>query len=242
MPTFGTPSRECRGAAGLLAALTLVLLGCPPPREKPKGGGTSPPAEALLPPRVDDAFLRAAFGAGFRLAGDVLIRDLDPRPGQEAIFAITKGGHFELVVVRGDRQVLARAPLAGKVLGQADITLVGKLQALDLLPTGPLITSPTAYLLPIETLVYQRSVCGILAFRYRRDALVLVGEFSCKCWRKEAGGEGGDPISFMKVTGEGANIRVEMQEDQGETGVHRWDASLGAFISQSAGKAGAKQR
>lgn len=228
-----------REALALVAALLLVG-GCPSEERRAAPG---PGAEEIpLPPRLDAAFLQAAFGAGFSLATEPLLEDLDPRPGTEALAAIARAGRYEVVVVRGNRQVLARAPLAGKVLGQTDITHVGKLQAQDLLPTSALIQSPRAYLLPIETLVYQRSVCGILAFRYRRDALALVGEFSSKCWRKEAGGEGGDPMRFMKVIRDGDKVVVQMQEELDEAAVHRWDPALGAFVSPSAGKAGARQR
>jgi hypothetical protein len=226
----------------LLGALTLG--GCPPAKETPRAGSGSA-TEVPPVPLVTQSFVQAAFGPGFNLAGEALVEEIDSRPGPEAIFAVSRAGRYELAVARGNHQILARAPLAGKILGHADITFVGKVKAEDLLPKSELVTNPRAFLLPIETLVYHRSVCGILAFRYRRDALVFVGEFQCKCWRKEAGGEGGDPFAFMKIvreSGKGDTVKVEMKEEEGETAVHRWDTSLGAFLSPSAGKAGAKQR
>jgi len=221
--------------------LLAVVAGCPG-SDKRAGAGSSAATEVPPTPRIDPAFVRAAFGPGYQLAGEALVEDLDPRLGVEALLATTRAGRYQVAVVRGNRQVLARAPLAGKVLGQADITFVGKLAGKDLLPTGNLSQSARVFLLPIETLVYHRSVCGLLAFRYRPDALSLVGEFSCKCWRPEAGGDGVDPLRLMKVTRDEDAAKVEMVEEQGETAVYRWDPSLAAFVMTHGGKASAKQR
>ncbi len=218
--------------------LPLVLLAaCPEEKTKPKTD--DPPSEpAPPPPRVDLAFVQKAMGPGFALANHPLVDDLDPRPGVEALVAIHQGGkRYQVAVVRGDHQVLARAPLAGKVLGQTDLTWVGDFRPAPLLPDGK-----KAFLMPIETLVYHRSVCGILAFRYRAEALSVVGEFSTRCWRKEAGGEGGDPFSMMSVKREGDAAIVETKDEGGETSRYTWDATSNAFSSPTAGKSGAKQR
>ena len=88
------------------------------------------------------------------------------------------------------------------------------------------------YLMPVETLVYHRSVCGVVVFRYRWNALSVVGEFATTCWRKEATGHGGDPFKDLKIIRDDAGnlVRVESIDDRGPR-VYRWDATKQAFLS-----------
>lgn len=211
-------------AVATLFAL-LPLQACP--RNEPRAAAAEE-AGATAAPKIDTSFLLRTFGAGAALANRPLLEDVDPRPGTEALVAIHRGGiDFQVAVVTGDRRILSRAPLGGKVLAHASINFVGEFRRSDLVPGAK------TYLMPVETTVYHRSVCGILAFRYRREALSVVGEFSCACWRKEAGGDGSDPFSYMKVSGQAAEVRVEMREERGEKRTYRWDTSESAFVSLS---------
>jgi hypothetical protein len=210
-----------RIGCALVVVLGWLCTGCSR-RAQPR---TQEPVEETPPaPRVDQSFVLKAFGAGKALANQPLIADLDSRPGIEALVAIHGGGKdYQVAVVRGDGSVLARAPLGGKVLTQTTITHVGEFRAMALLPEGG-----KSYLMPVETEVYHRSVCGILGLRYRRDALSLIGEFSTKCWRKQAGGDGSDPFGYMSVTPEAGGVKIETKE---EGDAYRWDRNESAFVS-----------
>lgn len=211
-------------SGALLLSTVLVWAGCPPQRPRP------PVTEEDTPPvpRVDQAFLTKVFGPGFTLAQPPVIADLDSRPGTEALLVVDNGGKsFQLAVVRGNQEVLSRAPLAGKILASANITHVGAIHEVDLLSEVG-----KSYLLPIETLVYHRSVCGILAVRYRNDALSVVGEFSCKCWRKEAGGGGTDPYANLEIKRQGNEVEIEAMGEGNELRTYRWQPSASAFVSQ----------
>jgi hypothetical protein len=204
----------------------IVLLcsfaGCPPKDPPPAKAQTE---EVPATPIVDQAFLQRAFGGGVTLANKPLIVDLDPRPGLEALIATQNAGKdYQVAVVRGNGRVLSRAPLGGKILAHANIRLVGDFRAMNLLPDGSKL-----YLMPVETLVYKSPVCGLLVFRYREDAIALVGEFASTCWRKAAGGDERDPFEHMKVL-PGAEVRVEMDEPEGKR-VYRWDAAQASFLS-----------
>ena len=206
----------------LLVSFALPLVACkqarrpPPPVEQEE----EPPT-----PRIDSAFLRQALGPGLELANTPLIGDIDPRPGTEALVAVHKAGKgHEVAVIRGNHQVLARAPLGGKILANAAIEAIGSFKPMDLWGDGG-----KSFLMPVDTLVYHRSVCGILAFRYRYNSLSLVGEFATKCWRKESGGDGGDPFARFKVERQGKLLRIETVDDEGQR-LYRWDPSQQAFL------------
>jgi len=206
-----------------LVSLALALVACKPARRPP------PPVEQEqeVPPtpRVDSAFLRQALGPGLELANTPLVQDIDPRPGTEALVAVhRKGKGHEVALLRGNHQVLARAPLGGKILANAAIEAVGPFKEMDLWGDGG-----KSFLMPVDTLVYHRSVCGILAFRYRYNSLSLVGEFATKCWRKESGGDGGDPFASLKVDRQGKLLRIETVDDEGKR-LYRWDPSQQAFL------------
>jgi hypothetical protein len=191
----------------------------PPPQEE----------EEKIPPTpaVDQQFLDKALGAGLALANKPLLKDIDRRLGTEALIATHRGGSdFQVAVVRGNHQVLSRAPLGGKILAHANIQAVGEFKAMDLFGDGA-----ATYLMPVDTLVYQRSVCGLLAFRYRSKTLSLIGEFSFKCWRPEAGGDGSDPYTYFSVKREGKQVFVETAEEHDETRRYRWDESQQAFLT-----------
>jgi hypothetical protein len=203
--------------------LALSTAGCKQPAPRPPDEPSEPTPP---PPRVDQAFLLKAFGSGRALANAPLQHDLDPRPGIEALIVIHSGGKdYQVAVVNGAGQVLARAPLGGKVLTQATITAAGELKIQELPGAGRTL------LLPVETEVYHRSVCGILLLRYRRESLALIGELSTKCWRKEAGGEGGDPTRFFKIVERAGGKWIESEEEGGERRLYRWDEAQGAFLS-----------
>lgn len=214
-----------RGARRSICLLALLAAsGCP--RQDPPRATDDPPEPTPPTPRVDQAFVLKAFGAGKALANAPLIADLDPRPGIEALVAIHGGGKdYQVAVVNGDGRVLARTPLGGKVLTQATITGVGELKAQELPGAGKTL------LLPVETEVYHRSVCGILALRYRREALALIGEFSTKCWRKQAGGDGSDPMRYFKIVERDGKTWIESEEEGGELRLYRWDETQSAFLS-----------
>lgn len=216
------------------AILPLALLGCPP--RDPPPAKADPHEQPLTMPPVDRAFVERALGPGTNLANKPLVADIDPRAGQEALVVTEKAGKdFQLAVVRANGRVLSHVPLGGKVLAHANLRLVGELRAMDLLPDGSKI-----YLMPVETLVYKVPVCGLLAFRYREDALALVGEFASQCWRKEVGGTGADPYSFMKVE-RGEQLRIVMDDPEGER-TYRWDAPQGSFLALALGKTGKKKK
>ncbi len=208
---------------GVAILLPAVLVGCPQKEPPPvKADPTEQPA--TMPP-VDRTFVQRALGAGRDLASKALVADIDPRPGMEALVVTAKGGaDFEVAVIRANAHVLSHVPLGGKVLAHAHVRLVGELRAMDLLPDGSKI-----YVMPVETLVLKVPVCGLLAFRYREDALALVGEFASRCWRKEVGGTGADPFSFMKVE-RGEQLRIVMDDPEGER-TYRWDPAQGSFLA-----------
>ncbi len=216
--------QAAKGWVGVLLGAVLLAAGCP--RETPPAPADDPPEAPTPPPKVDQAFLLRVFGAGRVLANAPLLADLDPRPGIEALVAIHAGGKdYQLAVVNGAGRVFARAPLGGKVLTATTITAVGELKAQELPGAGRCL------LLPVETEVYHRSVCGILALRYRREALALVGELSTRCWRKQAGGEGGDPMRYLKLRERDGKTVIETEEEGGEIRHYRWDESQGSFLS-----------
>jgi hypothetical protein len=205
-----------------LLVVLLSLAGCPP-RDPPPA--KAQPEEVPTTPIVDQAFVRRALGGGITLANKPLIIDLDPRPGLEALIATQNAGRdYQVAVVRGNGRVLSQAPLGGKILAHANIRLIGDFRAMDFLPGGVKL-----YLMPVETLVYKSPVCGLLAFRYREDAIALVGEFASKCWRKAAGGDERDPFDYMKVV-RGDDVRVEMDEPEGKR-TYRWDPAQASFLS-----------
>lgn len=207
----------------LILVLILGAAACQRSRRPP------PPQEEEAVPsttRVDRAFVQQALGHGLELANQPLLSDVDPRAGTEAIIAVHKGNtSYEVAVVRGNRKVLARAPLSGKIIANAKIEAVGPFKQADLWGDGG-----KTFLMPVDTTVYHRSVCGILAFRYRYNSLSLVGEFSTKCWRKESGGGGGDPFADFEVKREGKQLTIETVEDDGKR-IYRWDESHQAFVS-----------
>ncbi len=209
----------------ILARVSITVLsfgtGCPQKEPPPV---KADPEHALSMPVVDRAFVERALGPGVNLASKPLVMDIDPRPGQEALVVTEKAGDFQVAVLRANARPLAQVPLGGKVLAHAHVRYVGELRAMDLLPDGSKI-----YVMPVETLVLKVPVCGMLAFRYREDALALVGEFACRCWRKEVGGAGVDPFSFMKVE-RGEQLRIVMDDPEGER-TFRWDAAQGSFLA-----------
>lgn len=177
-------------------------------------------------PRVDTAFLQKAFSGGVALANTPLIEDLDRRPGVEALIAVHQGGkNHQVAVVRGNHKVLSQMPIGGKILAHANIVAVGEFQTMDIFKDGQKV-----YMMPVDTLVFHRSVCGILAFRYRRETLSLIGEFSTKCWRTESGGDGSDPFTNFRIKQTGEEARIETEEPEGPR-VYRWDKSQQAFLS-----------
>ena len=202
--------------------LLFLAMGCPQKEPPPV---KADPEQPLSMPVVDRAFVERALGPGVNLASKPLVMDIDPRPGQEALVVTEKAGaDFQVAVLRANGRALAHVPLGGKVLAHAHVRLVGELRAMDLLPDGSKI-----YVMPVETLVLKVTVCGLLAFRYREDALALVGEFASRCWRKEVGGTGVDPFSFMKVE-RGEQLRIVMDDPEGER-TFRWDAAQGSFLA-----------
>lgn len=209
----------------LLVPLALLPgAGC----QKKKAPPPPPPAEVIPPtPKVDATFLRQALGPGFELANTPLIQDIDPRPGTEALIAVhRRGKNHEVALVRGNRQVLARAPLTGKIIANAVMEAVGPFKQVDLWGDGS-----KTFLMPVDTTVYHRSVCGLLAFRYRYNSLSLVGEFATKCWRKESGGDGGDPFANFKVERQGKQLTIETAEEDGKR-IYRWDETQQAFVER----------
>ena len=177
-------------------------------------------------PRVDRAFVEQALGAGLALANTPLVEEMDHREGAEALVATHRGGRqFQVAVVRGNLEVLARAPLGGKVLAHANVRAVGAFKSMDLFDDGTRV-----HLLPVETEVVKRPVCGILALRYRRDTLSLIGEFGCKCWRRSAGGDDVDPFGYFKVLRDGKQLRIETVELVGKSH-YRWDEAQQAFLA-----------
>jgi len=207
-----------------LLALVAVIFGCKgkaPPAKEPEREETPPI------PMVDEAFVTRALGAETELSNKALVMDLDPRPGIEALVATHSGGmSHQVALVRGNHEVVARTPLGGKILVNANIRHVGAFAVEDGLAGGAKII-----LLPVETLVYKQNVCGMLAFRYRSEALILVGEFGCRCWRKEAGAARAvDPYSLMRVDRSGAEVRIEMQEEKGSR-LYRWHPEELSFVS-----------
>jgi hypothetical protein len=208
---------------GIWLGFTLLLIGgCPREASKEYKGEL---VEDNLPPapRIDQAFVTRVLGPKSTLAGDPLVDEIDPRPGVEAIVAVRVEKRFQLLVARGDGEILAKALLGGKILASANIQKIGPVRAMKLLPDGGKI-----YLLPLETLVHQRAVCGLLAFRYRDDTLLLVGEFASKCWRRLAGGDGSDPYAPLSIHRDGVRVMIQVEED---SGVERytWDKSQQAF-------------
>jgi hypothetical protein len=222
-----------KAARASVAILPLVLLGCPPKDPPPAKG--DPQEQPITMPPVDRAFVERALGPGTNLANKPLVADIDPRGGQEVLVVTEKAGKdYQLAVLQANGRVLSHVPLGGKVLAHANLRLVGELRSMDLLPDGSKI-----YLMPLETLVYKVPVCGLLAFRYREDALALVGEFASRCWRKEVGGTGADPFTFMKVE-RGEQLRVVMDDPEGER-TYRWDAAQGSFLALALAKTSKKK-
>jgi len=207
----------------LLLLASTLLPGCPDKKLPP-----SPREEESIPPtpKVDQAFLQQALGPGWTLANRPLVLDIDRRPGTEALVAAHKDNrNHQLAVIRGNHEVLARAPLGGKILANANIQAVAELKPFDLFGDGG-----KTYLMPVETLVYHQAVCGILAVRYRYHALSLVGEFATRCWRKQSGGHGGDPFGYFKVQREGKQLTVATEEERGKR-LYRWSEEQQAFLS-----------
>ncbi len=178
-------------------------------------------------PQVTATFLSKALGPKTELASRPLIVDLDSRPGEEALVATHRAGkEYEIALIRGNHQVLAKAPMGGKVLMHAKVQAVGQMK-LKLWST----IGNEVILVPVETLTNDRSLCGILVFRYRRDVMALIGEFALKCWRKEVGGENADPYSMMQIFGNmDGPLEIETQDDFGPRR-YRWDKSQGAFMA-----------
>jgi hypothetical protein len=179
---------------------------------------------------VNDSFLAKALGPDTKLANKPVIEDIDRRSGDEALVAVHKDGkNYEVAVVRGNHKVLGRTPLGGKILSNANIQTVAEFRRLDLWKDGS-----KTFLMPVETLVYHRSVCGLVAFRYRYNTLSVVGEFATLCWREEASGHGGDPFKDFKVIRDdtGKLVRIETIDDRGQR-IYTWDESKQAFASKT---------
>jgi len=210
----------------IVLLLLLVPLSSCERRKKPP----LPEPESVPPrPVVDEGFLAKALGPGTKLANKPVIDDIDRRSGTEALVAVHKDGrNYEVAVVRGNHEVLGRTPLGGKILSNANIQAIGEFRRLDLWKDSK------TYLMPVETLVYHRSVCGLVAFRYRYDTLSVDGEFATLCWRKEASGHGGDPFKDFKVIRDDAGklLRVETIDDRGQR-IYTWDAAKQAFTSRT---------
>ena len=209
--------------ATFVVIVLVTLSGCPSKEIAP--APVQSEESSLAAPEVNAEFLQKAFSPGTSLANKPLLADIDGQAGTEALIAIHHGGKdFEVAVVRANRKILAHTPLGGKILAQANITFVGEFRPLDLLSAGQ-----KAYVMPLETLVWQRSVCGFLVFRYRHETLSLIGEFACKCWRKEVGGDGSDPYQYLTPKSQGSEIYLEIQEEE-ERQRYRWDAEQTAFV------------
>jgi hypothetical protein len=213
-----------------LSFLFLCLL-VPPACRQEKTSPAPKPQEKPAPTviKVDQHFVQKALGPGMELANAPIIADIDPRPGTEALLATHKQGrYYQVSVARGDHRVLARAPLGGKMLANADIRGVGQFKAMDLWSDGKPI-----YLMPVETMALKQPACGIIAFRYRQDTLSIIGEFSCKCWSKKMGGSGrSDPFSYFTVSKATGEVQVEMQEERGKRR-YRWDEAQQTFLPLS---------
>lgn len=186
-----------------------------------------PIEEAPTLPKVDQSLVRKIFGAKYSLANKPLLADIDSRPGIEALISVQREGKdHQLALIRGNQKVLAQAPLSGKVLAQASIRHLGEFRLLKILPEDN-----DAILLPVETLVYRDVYCGILAFRYRSEMLSMIGQFASSCWRREAGGKGGDPFSLVKVI-KGKSVAIEIKKQQGAQ-KYFWDKEQMAFVMQN---------
>jgi hypothetical protein len=152
---------------GILAA-TLLLAGCSRSGKKP--------ADDLYGYEVDKAFVARALGDGYQLVGGASVDDFDTRPGHEAVFVVRprKGGRHELVMARGNREVIARAPFAGKPLDSGTIPVAPV--TLDLWKDK----QSTGFLLPVQ---FEGQVCHGLALRYVRTTrqLTLAGTFRVPC-------------------------------------------------------------
>lgn len=205
---------------------SFLLSGCP--REAPRPAA-DPDEEAPSPPRVDQAFVRAVLNPEARLATEPVLVDLDrSAPGTEALVVFHVGGKdHELALVRGNRKVLARVPLRGKVLLHASIRQVGALQVKSLLEGGGKVG-----FLPVETEVKRVYVCGFLTFRYRAELLVMSGELGSRCWRKAAGApKDVDPHSLLKIARSDSGVAtVEVQQNKG-TRTYSWDKQRAAFVA-----------
>jgi hypothetical protein len=225
MPTPQSSSMRLRARLlGLIAlAVPVVATAACDQRTAPP-----PPVEPGAPPlpMPDEAFVKKAIDAEAMLANKPIVADLDPRPGTEVLLVAHRGGKdFQVAVARGNHEVLARTRLGGKILAHANIRFVGEWRSEDLFGDGARV-----YFLPVETLVLKQAVCGFVAFRYRNDALSLIGEFGSLCWRREAGGKGGDPFALFKVEKNGEEILVQTEEEKGPR-TYRWNAAEGAFLS-----------
>lgn len=216
-----------RSCLTLFLTCLLVTPACRQKRTPPAPKQQDEPAPTVS--KVDLHFVQKALGPEVELANAPLVGDIDPRQGTEALLATHKDGrYYQVSVVRGDHKVLARAPLGGKMLANADIRGVGRFKAMDLWSDGQQI-----YLMPVETMALKQPACGIIAFRYRPNTLSIIGEFSCKCWSKEMGGSGdADPFSYFKVSKATGEVQVEMQEERGNRR-YRWDEAQQTFLPLS---------
>ena len=211
----------------LLACLVATVAGCEQKQQKkvsPEPAPRSEPAPAR--PALDAAFLARALGPGTALSNKAVLSELDPKPGTEALVAVHRAGkRHEVAVLRGNGEVLSRTPLGGKILANANIQAVGEFRRLALWKDGG-----DTFLMPVETLVHDRAVCGLVALRYREGVLSVGGEFATVCWREESSGHGGDPFRDFKVIRDQAGklARVETIDDRGPR-VYTWDPGRQTF-------------
>lgn len=216
-----------RHASRVLLVLLLFLSACPD-RSEPSSpalpGAEDPPPRPL----VDEAFIKRAFNPDALPANKALLLELDPAPGVEAVVTVDLGNrNYQIAVVRGNHQVLSRAPLGGKILSHANVQRIGSFKHLEVGPKKrPLV------MLPVATLVQRQWVCGVLLFGYRAESLILVSELGTRCWNREAVGKGHDldPYSVIQFSEEDGEPRMAITEDLGVR-TYRWDETKGAHAA-----------
>lgn len=219
-----------RHAMILLCGVLVALVGaggCETEKKTPRPA--VPPRDEVPPvPVVSEELVRRAVHPRAELVGKGLVADVAPMPGQEALVVVRgEKGHHELVVVRGNHKVVARAPLGGRIMATAHVQTVGELHQERL--AG--LDTPL-YLLPIETRVQRQWACGTLAFRFRSGALILVGEMGSRCWSATAtGGSPRDPSSLYEIKELEGETRILMSEDGGKVRPWRWDEQQAALVS-----------
>lgn len=177
--------------------------------------------------QVDQAIIEEIFGVGRQIANTPLGADISPLAGQEFLVALKKNNRdYSVTVIGANRRALSEIPLGGKMLIHANITWVGDFRAFDFFDD-----SGQVFLMPVETEVYNSAVCGFIAFRYLEMGLAMMAEFSAKCWRKEAGGKGGEPWDLIKVNRQGKALTVETIQEK-SIRPYRWIEEQAAFVEQ----------